>query len=81
MVMLGALLLLALLKVAVDSSDQESKWPRGSPVPIPGGGAPPGGSSKLGSGCAESSACLKPIALGRPGGDWMGLGETEAPAG
>lgn len=45
---LGALLVLALLKAAVDSEESAGKWPRGSPAGAPGGSALLSGSFQLG---------------------------------
>lgn len=55
----GALVVLALLKAAVDSADTEGKWLRGSAARAPDGSALPTGVPQLGSGCEESSLCLR----------------------
>ena len=68
---LGVVVGVALLKIIADSTDTEGKWLRGSPAPAPGGVALPIGSFQVGSGCAESSATLRPNARGRPGGELM----------
>lgn len=59
MFIVGALLVLALLKAAGDSADMEGEWLRGSPARVPEGSALPTGVPQLRSGCGESSLCLR----------------------
>lgn len=74
--------MLALVKVAVEGGDSAGKWLRG--------GARPRLERRRAAqrefpSCVvvvrKSSACLTPNAGVQTGGDWAGLGETEAPAG
>lgn len=81
MFVVGALLVLVLLKAAVDGEGSAGKWLRGLRAVSREEARCPAGVTKLKSGCVESSACLTPNARSQPGGDWRGLGETEAPAG